>query len=45
MNKKTIMLDMYDVITIHGVSNLVEKFLGKKLEDTNNSTYFRQDLF
>ena len=32
MNKKTIMLDMDDVITIHGLSNLMEKFLGKKLD-------------
>lgn len=44
MNKKTIMLDMDDVITIHGLSNLMEKFLGKKLEETNNNTYYRQDL-
>lgn len=44
MNKKTIMLDMDDVITIHGLSNLIEKFLGKKLEETNNTTYYRQDL-
>lgn len=44
MNKKTIMLDMDDVITIHGLSNLIEKFLGRKLEDTSNNTYYRQDL-
>ena len=27
MNKKTIMLEMDDVITIHVVSNLIERFL------------------
>lgn len=44
MNKKKIMLDMDDVITVHGLSNLMEKFLGKKLEEQDNDTYYRQDL-
>lgn len=44
MSKKKIMLDMDDVITIHGLSNLIEKFLGEKLEETDNNTYYRQDL-
>ena len=44
MNKKKIMLDMDDVITIHGLSNLIEKFLGEKLRETDNNTYYRQDL-
>ena len=44
MNKKTIMLDMDDVITVHGLSHLIEKFLGEKLEETENTTYYRQDL-
>lgn len=44
MNKKTIMLDMDDVITINGLSNLIEKFLGEKLKETGNNTYYRQDL-
>lgn len=44
MNKKTIMLDMDDVITIHGLSNIIEKFLGRKLEETSTNTYYRQDL-
>lgn len=30
MSKKKIMLDTDDVITIHGLSNLIEKFLGEK---------------
>ena len=38
MSKKTIMLDMDDIITIHGLSNLIEKFLVKKLQDTGNNT-------
>lgn len=44
MSKKKIMLDMDDVITIHGLSNLIEKFLGEKLKETDNNTYYRQDL-
>lgn len=44
MNKKTIMLDMDDVITIHGLSNLIEKFLGRRLEVTNDNIYYWQDL-
>lgn len=39
MSKKTILLDMDDVITIHSLSNLMEKFLGKRLEETKNNTY------
>ncbi len=35
---------MDDVITFHGLSNLMEQFLGRKLEDTNNKTYYQQDL-
>lgn len=41
MSKKTIMLDMDDIITIHGLSNLIEKFLVKKLQDTGNNTFYR----
>lgn len=46
MNKKTIMLDMDDVIVINGLPNLIKKFLGKSIEELNNSnnTYYRQDL-
>ena len=45
MNKKTIMLDMDDVININGLSNLIEKFLGHKLEELDNTDgYYRQDL-
>lgn len=42
MNKKTIMLDMDDVITISGLSNLIELFLGEKLQETD--MYYKQDL-
>ncbi len=44
MNKKTIMLDMDDVITINGLSRLMEKFLGEKVEEPDNVSYYRQDL-
>lgn len=39
-----IMADMDDIINILGLSDLIEKFLGKKLEETNNNTYYRRDL-
>lgn len=32
------------IINILGLSDLTEKFLGKKLEETNNNTYYRRDL-
>lgn len=35
---------MDDIINILGLSDLIEKFLGKKLEETNNNTYYRRDL-
>ena len=38
------MADMDDIINILGLSDLIEKFLGKKLEETNNNTYYRRDL-
>lgn len=39
-----IMADMGGIINILGLSNLIGKFLGKKLEETNNNTYYRRDL-
>ena len=44
MNKKTIMLDMDDVIVLDSFKNMVEEFLGEEFDPNTAGTFYLQDV-